>query len=880
MAAMALAARRPAVLLVALLVALLASTAGPAALAAPADEPAAAAANAAPLSPEHQRWLDEVAPLISDEERAAYVALAADHQRSAFVDAFWRVRDPFPETARNELRERWEERVREARQRFDGLDDDRARFFLLLGEPAQVFPGRCGMLLRPLEVWRYRGSERVRGEFHLVFGRFGDRFRAWDPRGGLSALLVGGAGTEGDAALLERLTAECVDGDRLVSSLGRALDWGTLEEAGELAPRPSDEWLRTFLATTTDLPQAAETFPAEVAISFPGARGGRTVVQGVVEVPRGTATIATDQGPAYDYVVDGEVLRKGERFETFRYRFRVPAVAAGETLPLVFQRPLRPGAYRLAVRVQEVAAERWFRDERDLEVPFVRPGEGRAASEPAPAAGEAADGMSRGASSQPSAAAASGAAPPADAASPGFDPYAEANRALGLGDHTIRLLPGSEGLTVGNTRVEAVTSGEGIARVRFLLDGREVMSRARPPWSVELDLGRELRTHQVAAVALDAEGEELARDEVLLNAGPHRFAVRLVEPQPVRRYERTLRVAAEVEVPEGETLERVEIYLDDVLQATLYQPPFVQPVRLAAPGQPAYVRALAVLADGNAAEDVVFVNVPDRFEEVDVHTVELYTTVVDRQGRPVEGLGRADFHVFEEGEEQEVRRFEPVDRVSIYAGVLLDTSSSMAEELPEALAAASRFFDTVLRPRDRAAVVTFNERPTLAVRFTGNPEVLAGGLAGASASGGTALWDSLIFTLHYFSGVQGKRAVVLLTDGDDQGSRYGFEEALDYARRTGVTLYPIALGAAASTPVARTKLLRLAAETGGRTFFVGRAVELAKVYEIIERELRNQYLLVYQSSLDETAAGEGFREVRVEVARPGAEAKTIRGYHP
>ncbi|HEX6203317.1 MAG TPA: VWA domain-containing protein, partial [Thermoanaerobaculia bacterium] len=807
-------------------------------------------------------WLDDVAPLLSPEEREAFLALAADHRRSAFVEAFWRVRDPFPETARNELRERWEERVVEARQRFDAEGDERARFFLLLGEPAATFAGRCGALLRPLEVWRYRGSDRIRGEFHLVFARQGGGYRAWDPRGGVSALVLGGAGTAGEAALLERVAAECIDGERLVGALTRALDWGTLEEAGELAPRPNAEWLGAFLATTTELPDDAETLDGELALSFPGARGGRTIVQGVVALPRGAATIATDHGPAFDYVIDGEVLRRGERFETFRYRFRVPAATAPDRVPLVFQRPLRPGAYRLLVRVEEVAGGRWYRDERDLEVPFVRPGE-RVAE-------EAADGSSAAPDAAPGAAAAAAA-----------DPVAEANRALGTGDHTLRLLPGPEGLTLGNTRVEAVTSGDGIARVRFLLDGREVMSKARPPWSVEVDLGRALRTYRVAAVAVDAAGEELARDELLLNAGPHRFAVRLVDPQPTRRYDTSLRVAAEVEVPEGDVLERVEIYLDDALQATLYQPPFAQPVRLPRPGQPAYVRALAVLADGNTAEDVVFVNVPDRFEEVDVHTVELYTTVVDSRGRPAEGLTREDFRVREDGVPQEIRRFEPVERVSIYAGVLLDTSSSMAEELSEALAAASRFFDTVLRPRDRAAVVTFAERPQLAVRFTGDAEVLAGGLAGVQAHGGTALWDSLIFTLHYFSGVRGKRAVVLLTDGDDQGSRYSLDEALDYATRTGVTLYPIGLGAAAATPVVRSKLLRLGNETGGRTFFVGRAVELAKVYELIERELRSQYLLVYQSARDGEAAGDdGFREVSVEMTRPGLEAKTIRGYYP
>ncbi|HUO85956.1 MAG TPA: VWA domain-containing protein, partial [Thermoanaerobaculia bacterium] len=661
-----------------------------------------------------------------------------------------------------------------------------------------------------------------------------------------------------------RLATECADGHRLVAALTRTLDWGSLEESGQLPARPSGEWLRTFLATTTVVPAEAEALAAELTLSFPGVRGGRTVVQGVIEVPRGEATLATDRGPVHDFVVDGEVLRRGERFETFRYRFRIPATTSGGALPLVFQRPLRPGAYRLSLRVREVAADRWFRDERDLEVPFLPPGEDR------PLAAGAADDIERADSAAGVVAATT--APPASA-----DPVAEANRTLGRIEETIRLLPAPATLTLGKLRVEAVTTGKAIDRVRFLLDGREAMSKARPPWSVELDLGGALRTHRLTAVALDADGGELARDELVLNAGPHRFAVRLVEPQTTRRYQTSLRVAAEVELPEGEILDRVEIYLDDALQATLYQAPFVQPVRLPAAGEPTAVRAVAHLSDGNSVEDVVVVNAP-HFERVDVHTVELYTTVVDRQGRPVPGLTRDDFRVREEGVEQALRRFERVDDLSIYAGVMIDTSASMAEEMPEALAAASRFFDTVMRPRDRAAVITFDERPLLAVRFTNHPEVLAGGLADAAASGGTALWDSLVFTLHYFSGVQGKRAVVLLSDGDDQASHHSFDEVLDYARRTGVAIYPIGLGPDASKPIVRSKLVRLAAETGGRAFSVDRAPQLMKVYQAIEQELRSQYLLVYQSSLD--GAGDDFRQVEVEVTRPGLTAKTIRGYYP
>jgi len=815
----------------------------------------------ADLPPSAARFLEEVAPLITEAEREAFLGLEADYQRQAFVEQFWRVRDPFPDTARNELRERWEARAEVARQRFpEGLADERARVFLANGEPAEVLPGRCGTLLVPLELWHYRGSDVVRGDFWIVFTRRAGGFRLWSPTAGLASLTTGGVSGASPAAILRAVEQECVQGTRLAQALSRAADWRAVEESGGIYPDPGEEWVRTFLTYSTALPEEAEPLPAELTVGFPGVRGGRTVVQGVVRVPRAEAEAAPEGGESFDYLVDGEVLRRGELFEHFRYRFRLPAAQVGsDGIPLVFQRSLRPGAYRLLVRVEELASQRYFRAERDLEVPFVRPGEPAVEAQTAGAAGGP-----------------PGAGGPVPAGPD--DPAAEANRALGRGDHALRLLPPAEGLQVGVTRLEAAATGDGIARVRFHLDGRPMMSKSRPPYSVELDLGQAPRTHEVVAVAVDERGEELARDSITVNAGPHRFAVRLTEPQPGRAYATSLRASAEVEVPQGDALDRVELYLNDELVAALYQPPFAQPILLPPAGEVAYVRAVAYLTDGNSAEDLVFVNAPENLERIDVRMVELYTTVLDRRGRPVEGLGRDDFTVIEDGVPQRIRRFELVRDLPVYAGVLLDTSSSMAEEMDEALAAASRFFQTVIQPKDRAAVVTFNHQAELAVRFTNNPEVLAGGLSGVGAAGGTALWDSLVYTLYYFSGVSGKRAIVLLSDGDDQGSRYRFEDALEYARRTGVAIYAIGLGPAGSEAVIRAKLMRLASETGGQSFFVQRASELVRVYAVVERELRTQYLVAYQSSNAES--DDAFREVEVRVARPGAQAKTIRGYYP
>jgi VWFA-related protein len=221
-----------------------------------------------------------------------------------------------------------------------------------------------------------------------------------------------------------------------------------------------------------------------------------------------------------------------------------------------------------------------------------------------------------------------------------------------------------------------------------------------------------------------------------------------------------------------------------------------------------------------------------------------------------------------------------VEDVPIYAGILLDTSASMGEgeKLDQAVRGALRFFQKVITPKDRAAVITFADQPTLAVRFTNQEGVLAGGLAGLTATGNTALHDSLIYALYYFGGVKGKRALIILSDGKDEGSRYSFTEALEYARRSGVALYTVGIGPSAREAEVRLKLSRLADETGGRFFFIAQASELERIYDTIQKELRSQYLLAYQSSQE--ADSDKFRTVEVKMAKPGMEAKTVRGYYP
>jgi Ca-activated chloride channel family protein len=801
------------------------------------------------LAAAHRTWLEEVDVLALDEELEAFADLKQDYQRQAFIERFWEVRDPYPETGLNEFLEAWQARREEALERFGGLDGARARTLLVAGPPREILSGVCQETLRPLEIWLYSAETGVPGGFSIVFvvqpGRSRDNYDHWSPGDGLETLAswrqsdVAGGGT-----ILDQLARSCFRGGEVAEALARAADWQALAEKGGLLPAPSPEWVATFMARLTEVPAGSAALSASLSLSFPGRRQSRTVVQGMISIPREEAGkgVAGDQ-TTFSFLVDGEVLLQGRLFDRFRYRFDLPADDPGtDPLPLAIQRYLRPNEYTLILRVRDLNSQRYFREERTLQVPTV--------------------------SSQRR--------PELEAVETTAD-LEEANQELARGDNSVRIAPPAERLHTDRLRVEAVARGEEIDKVQFVLDGRPVMSKKRPPFSIELDLGPAPLLHTVEAVALDADGNELSRDRIPINAGPHRFSVRLLAPLPGKQYDHSLRAHAEVDIPRGERLERLDFYLNETRLASLYQPPWVQPVLLPGNERITYVRAVAYLDDGNSTEDLVFINLPEGMAELTISFVELYTSVVDRRGQPVDGLVEENFVVLEDGIEQRLARFERVQDLSIHAGILLDSSTSMEGEIEQAVEGALRFFEGVIRPRDRAAVIVFNDQPTLAVPFTNDREVLAGGLANVVADGETALYDSLVYALYYFAGVKGKKALILLSDGEDSSSRHSFDDALGFARRSGVAIYAIAINLGPKDLIVRRQLQRLAQETGGEFFSITRAAELAVIYSTIEEELRAQYLLAYQSPQE---SSEEFRTVEVRVTQPDLEAKTIPGYYP
>jgi Ca-activated chloride channel family protein len=244
----------------------------------------------------------------------------------------------------------------------------------------------------------------------------------------------------------------------------------------------------------------------------------------------------------------------------------------------------------------------------------------------------------------------------------------------------------------------------------------------------------------------------------------------------------------------------------------------------------------------------------------------------------VAGLQASNFKVFEDGVLQKVESFEYVKNLPLSLGVMVDTSASMLESLPEAEQAALSFLDYSVGPKDRAFTVSFDNEPYLLCKLTNRKQKLSRSLAGLRAEGSTALYDAIIYGLYQFTGVKGKKALVVLTDGKDTASKFDFDTLLEYVRKAGISIYGIGLKISGAELEVKYRLNKLAQATGGQTFYIDSAKNLEAVYRQINEELRSQYLLTYYST--NTAGKDAWHKVDVKVEPANLQARTLSGYYP
>jgi VWFA-related protein len=608
------------------------------------------------------------------------------------------------------------------------------------------------------------------------------------------------------------------------------------------APKSLADWAR--FAVRTDVPEA----PARLELNppqwdFPKRQGQRLVTRMLLEVPAGIklGIVPDEDKPQVRLVVEGRIEQEGRAFEELRMRYRMPPPDADTPIAVLLEHPLRPGqTFLLRLKVKDEVTGAEARLTRAVQVP----------SAPETRLAGVVEKAARG-----------------ETAGAGI-----------VGKDTLLLVPPPDEVLVGVWRAETLVTGDRIAKVTFLVDGKEQLSRTKPPYSVEVRLASLPREQVVRVEGYDAEGNLVASDQVSLNQPRGALRVAITDPPRGSRSTGTLTARAQIIVPEERRVENVEFRVNDKTVAELKSPPWEARIQVPAQEELAYLTVVALLDDGSQAEDVRFLRAPADMAEVEVQLVELYTAVTDGTGRPVKGLTAEDFEILEKGKRQTLSKFELVENLPLTLGLVLDTSSSMASSLDEAQRAAGGFLKNLLTPKDRAFAVGFASRPYLLMPPTDDAEAVAQSLEGLRSIGATALHDALITGLYYFRATRGQRALVLLSDGDDTASNAAWKDTLEYARRSGVAIYVIGLGIGGTDLDVRTKLGNLAEATGGRTFYIGRAEELATVYDQIEEELRNRYLLAYDS--DQVSEDQGYREVEVRVKKRGLKARASRGYYP
>jgi VWFA-related protein len=434
------------------------------------------------------------------------------------------------------------------------------------------------------------------------------------------------------------------------------------------------------------------------------------------------------------------------------------------------------------------------------------------------------------------------------------------SRLLG-GASTVDLLLPERAAYSGVVRAQALTRSPTIASVEFLLDGRSAAKDADPPFEAKIDVGAVPRRHELRLVARNAAGETIGEDGVVLNDRHDEFSVRLALAA-----NRTAN--ATVDLPAGGALKSVEFFLDDQRIASLTKPPFT--TRVGGTSEGSVLRVSAALSDGRIAEDVVLVG--SGSELVEVHEVDLYATVHDESGALVPNLPRADFTVREEGVVRPILGFEYAEGAPFTVGLTIDSSTSMRSRISDVHESARGFLSRIAERGHAAFVVDFDTQPRLATTTTSDARALLAAIDGIRADGATALHDAIVFSLLQLQGVAGKRALIVLTDGRDEGSRYTAEDVARVARETGASVYLLSMSS--SLPA---KLKEVAAATGGRSFDLRAARELAGVYGAIESELQRQYRISFGT---DASASDAWRSVDVAVAKPGLKVRTASGFVP
>jgi VWFA-related protein len=286
------------------------------------------------------------------------------------------------------------------------------------------------------------------------------------------------------------------------------------------------------------------------------------------------------------------------------------------------------------------------------------------------------------------------------------------------------------------------------------------------------------------------------------------------------------------------------------------------------------IRVVALLEDGRRLRRNIRTKSAGYTESVDVDVVQVTATVTDGSGRFVRGLARNEFRVLEDKVPQRITHF-AAENVPLELVVAIDISDSMARAMPAVKAAVKKFL-AAIPESNQVTLVGFNNNILTLARREASPAVRARAVDRLQPWGGTALYDVIARSIDQLGREQGRRALVIFTDGDDQSSHVSLEDVERRVDASDATLYLVGQGRAQHHPELRRILDRLATISGGRTLYPEGDTGLEKTFAEIVEELSNQYLLVYPPA--NVVRDDSWREIAVELTDSRYRVRARKGY--
>ena len=286
----------------------------------------------------------------------------------------------------------------------------------------------------------------------------------------------------------------------------------------------------------------------------------------------------------------------------------------------------------------------------------------------------------------------------------------------------------------------------------------------------------------------------------------------------------------------------------------------------------------------------------------------LFTVKTKKGGQLIPNLEKSDFTVFEDGKQQTIQRFSRETDLPLTLGLLIDISASQERLIDIEREAATAFFSQVIRQKDEAFLISFGKSTDLLQDYTNSPRLLTTALQDLHGDGqtpalggvpvntgpvptsgtpkGTLLFDAVYLASNEkLKGEVGRKALILITDGEDQGSTYNRKTAIEAAQRSDAIIYSIyyvdrAFYAAYGMGFGgggESDLRKMSEETGGHVFTVNNKHPLNEVFKEIQDELRNQYSLAYEST--NPARDGSFRHIEIKVDNPSYHVQARNGYY-